>query len=265
MQLLRTSLFAAGAAIALSATAAQAQLTFYGDDTNGSATTRATNVGTAAARNAFLAFLTGAVTEEFEPPTINPGDTPPILLDFGSAGTATLNSGGASGRVVFDGGDGVSTNGNGRYANTNPGYYETRSTANDLTTFRIDFSQQVASFGFVGIDIGDYNSQLTLVFQRGDGMGGYANVFEYVLPYAPSDGDNSLRDGSRLFAGYIAQNDAQRFDRVLFRGTDRDDVFAFDDMTVGAQVVPEPATVGLLATGVAALGLVGYRRRRDQA
>ena len=161
-----------------------------------------------------------------------------------------------------DGGDGLSTNGNGRYANTNPAYYETRSTTDDNSTFRIQFTQNIRSFGFVGIDIGDYNSQLSLAFYRDGVQVDIWAIGPGGLPYTPSDGDNSARDGSRLFAGYTAAGN-NVFDEIRFRGTDRDDVFAFDDMTIA--VVPEPATVGLLATGVAALGLVGYRRRRDQA
>lgn len=257
MNTLRTTVFALGAAMALTATTADAQR-IYGDDTDGSRSTRASNVQTAAARASFLDLIGGtARTEEFETQLI--GQMPPLNLDFGLGRTiATLNAGGQSGRVVNDGGDGVSTNGNGRYANTNPAYYETRSTNNENTTFRINFTQNIRSFGFVGIDIGDYNSQLSLVFLR-DG----AVVDTWELPYTPSDGDNSLRDGSRLFAGYRAASNAEYFNEVRFLGTDRDDVFAFDDMTIA--VVPEPATVGLLATGIAALGLVGFRRRRDQA
>jgi hypothetical protein len=160
--------------------------------------------------------------------------------------------------VANDGGDGTSTNGNGRYANSNPAYYETRSTTNQNTTFRINFTQNVTAFGFVGIDIGDYGSQLSLVFLRGG-----VQVATWQLPYTASYGDNSRRDGSRLFAGFNAASNAEHFDEVRFLGTNRDDIFAFDDMTIA--VVPEPATVGLLATGIAALGLVGFRRRREQA
>ena len=255
---LRKSLFAVGAAMALSAGAAQAQPTFYGQDTNGSSTTRASNIGTANARNAFLAFLGGSArTEEFESFLI--GDTPPLELDFGTDRTiATLNAAGQSGRVLRDPGDGLTTDGFGRYANSRPGYYETRSTTDDNTTFTINFSQRISAFGFVGIDIGDFGSQLSLQFLRGG-----VEVATFALPYVASDGTDSRRDGSRLFAGFTASNRFEQFDQVRFRGTDRDDVFAFDDMTIA--VVPEPATVGLLATGVAALGLVGYRRRRDQA
>lgn len=254
MTTLRSTLAATGAALALATTSAHAQ-TFYGDDVDGSSTRRASAVGTTAARSAFLATLGGAaLTENFEGFAV--GEMPPLELDFSGAAVATLNAAGRVGRVDAD--TRRATDGFGRYSNSSTKFYETRSTTDARTTFTIDFSRPVGAFGFVGVDIGDFGSQLSLVFLR-DG----AEVFTFALPYAATDGTNSGRDGSRLFSGFVARTFDQNFDRVEFRGTDSDDVFAFDDMTVAPAVVPEPATVALMGTGLLALAGVAARRRRS--
>ena len=49
MQSLRTTFLAAGAAIVLAASPASAQTYYYGEDVDGSASTRASNINTAAA------------------------------------------------------------------------------------------------------------------------------------------------------------------------------------------------------------------------
>jgi hypothetical protein len=194
------------------------------------------------------------MTEDFE--RFADGTRPPLALLFTGSGMATLNAAGRIGEVEMDGRR--ATDGFGRYSNSAVKFYETTSTNRARTTFTIDFSRTVGAFGFVGIDIGDFGSQLSLAFLR-DGT----EVFTYALPYTATDGTNSGRDGSRLFAGFAARNPGQNFDRVEFRGTDSDDVFAFDDMTVAPAVVPEPATVTLMGGGLLALAGVAARRRRS--
>jgi hypothetical protein len=114
----------------------------------------------------------------------------------------------------------------------------------------------VSAFGFFGIDIGDFDGQVTATT-----AGGLNQVFNV---------GNSLNieGGSVLFWGVV--DPANTFTSVSFGNTGSGaDVFGFDDFTVGTaeQVVdpgpnpvPEPTTVLLLGAGLAAAGL----RRRFQ-
>jgi hypothetical protein len=79
-----------------------------------------------------------------------------------------------------------------------------------------------------------------------------------------------VADGSVLYFGFVTTLASDTFTGITFNNSTIDDVFGFDDMTIGSlqQVtppsVPEPATLTLL--GIGALGMAGYRwRRRTQA
>jgi MYXO-CTERM domain-containing protein len=222
---------------------------FFGTDANGTAGSRATNVQSQSAHDNFFLQLVGVGTEDFEgfaAGTSNP------LLNFVGAGTAQLSGGGQ----VRSQGSG--TDGNGRYPVSGTNYYEATSASGGGATFTIDFASPVAAFGFFGVDIGDFGSQLSLVFTL---VGG--GTASWQLPYVA----NSIRDGSLLYAGFINETG---FTSVAFDGTSSADVFAFDDMTIGnlQQVIiptstPEPGTMALAVTGL--LGLAGIARRRRKA
>lgn len=225
---------------------------YFGTDIGGSSSTMPPSFALSnAASTAFLARLVGAGTENFE--GIPGGTSAPIALVFPGAGTATLTG---DGETVNQAG----VNGAGRYAISGTHYYEATSASGGGSTFAVDFSDPVAAFGFYASDIGDFGSQLSLRFSLSGG-----GFVDWTLPYIASNGSNSARDGSLLFAGFIAETGG--ITGVQFLGTSSDDVFAFDDMTIGSleQVVPpvvtpEPASLVLMATGLA--GVFGVARRR---
>lgn len=228
----------------------------FGTDETGSQTTRAANVQALAARTAFFSRLTGVGTETFE--GYADGTPIPLTLSFAGAGNATLNG---AGLVLTQG---AGADGDGRYPVSGTRYLETYTTTGATPAFRIDFANPVAAFGFYGIDVGEFGSQLALRFTL---VGGATTT--WTLPYLATNGVNTRRDGSLFYAGFIAPTD---FTSVAFLGTADDDYFALDDLSVGARaqvaptaVVPEPATGALVAGGLALAGGVAARRRRPTA
>lgn len=229
------------------APAASAQVFFGADTEGGSEHTRVTSlVNSTAASNAFLSNLTGVGTETFE--SFATGSNSPLVLTFPGAGTATLNGGGTVSSVP-----GTGTNGRGRYPISGDNYWEQPILTTD--NFYISFASPVAAFGFWGIDLGDFDGVITLrVYQN------YAsNIYTDYVPDLPD------AHGNVIFWGLI---DTNTFDRIDFlsSGGVSNETFAFDDMTVGSleqiSTVPEPATMTLLATGLA--GMAAARRRKQK-
>jgi len=126
--------------------ATAAPVTFFGEDLGAGESVRLGATPNAdAARTAFLAALTGVGTETFE--SFGAGQTS-VGANFGTV-SATLTGGNVAHQAT-------GTNGVGRYPVSGSQYWQS-SSAMSLT-----FSAPVAAFGFYGIDIGDYNGQVTL-------------------------------------------------------------------------------------------------------
>ncbi len=253
MRLTLTTLALASLA-AVAASPASAYVTYSGVDNNGSGTRLLTTPNSTGAENSFRSNLTGVGTETFETQTV--GASAPLVLNFGVAGTATLSGGGA-GTVTATSAGTISV---GRYSvpgGTN--YWDVSS--NPASSFQISFSQEIAAFGFYGIDIGDFQGTVQLeLLDNANSVVGSLN-----LPTAAE----ALANGSVLYFGLIASNSAELFRSIRFNtalgGVPTTDVFGFDSFTIGTQAqvtprIPEPGTLALL--GAALLGLSLTQRRR---
>jgi len=138
----------AGASLAL-------QTTFFREDLGSGEDTRIVSHPTAdAARTNFFSFLDGVGTEDFE--TFSDGATAFLAANFGAAGTATNYGSGSIDNVP------TGTNGRGRYPISGDQYWETNSR-----TWSISFTESIAAFGFYGIDIGDFDGQVTVTTLNG--------------------------------------------------------------------------------------------------
>src|SRR5205085_11860749 len=110
-----------------------------------------------AAQANFLSNLINPGIQTFE--GFAAGTVAPLAVTFPNGTTATLTGGGS----VVSLADGT-TNGAGRYGGTGDAdaderFWNSTGGANALT---LTFSTPVSAFGFFGVDIGDFNGQVTV-------------------------------------------------------------------------------------------------------
>jgi hypothetical protein len=225
-------------------TSAAAPMTFFGEDVGAGESTRLiTHPNADAARDDFLSHLTNAGVEDLE--DYADGTGAPLIVDFGSAGTATLNGTGYI-NTVYSG-----TNGAGRYPISGNNYWETGSE------FYIEFEEPQVAFGFYGIDVGDYSGKLTIEYESGS--------TETLTIDNTIDG----LGGSVIYYGFIDTENP--FTKVTFGNTaSGTDYFGFDDFTIGTREqiieenneIPEFPTIAIPMVGIIGMMFL-FQRRKD--
>lgn len=245
----------AGTAALLLAAGAQSAsalpVTFFGEDLSPGGVV-APGGAPATAQADFLATLSGTGTEDFE--GFDFGDVAPINLSFpGSTGTITATLSGGGTDINVD-------TGAGRFATSGTKAVETAAGGG----FVISFDSPISAFGFFGTDVGDFNNALELSLTP---AGGGAAV---PLAVGNTVGAPS---GSLLYFGFV--DTSASYTQIAFlNNPGSSDVFGFDDMTIGDVqqitnpprpengVIPLPATLPLLLSGLGAAGVAVRRRRR---
>ena len=221
---------------------AAAPTTFFGEDAGlGESTRLTTHPNADAARDDFLAHLTNAGVEDLE--SFVAGTGAPLNIDFGTAGTATLEGTGSIQSVP------TGTNGYGRYPISGDKYWEVQGD------FEIEFTTPQVAFGFYGIDVGDFNGQLTIEYTSGE-------TETVTIPHT-----TSAAGGAVIYYGFIDLSNP--FTSVTFGNTGSGtDVFAFDDFTIGTREqiieneIPEFPTVAIPMVGIIGMMFL-FQRRKD--
>jgi hypothetical protein len=213
----RVLLFAVVAVVPAHTWAAPAPQIFFGEDLpQVDDETLLLHPNADAARVQFLSNLSSFVTENFESFLAN--SPAPLALNFGAFGSAMLQDVG-----VPPGTPGKITQGvapGGLYPISPTKFWESRSA------FSVTFSQPQVALGFYGVDVGDFNGQLTITYVDGS---------SHVL-IVPNTHSLTALGGSVLYFAFI--DPANPFTKVTFDntsvGTGIFDIFGFDDLTVGA-------------------------------
>lgn len=232
-------LLLASAVVAASAGAASASITtFFGFDAGQGENVRlASHANSDAARANFFSNLINVGTEDME--GFANGAGAGIVANFNGGRTATFNGTGNVANVP------TGTNGVGRYPISGNQYWESGDN------FSLTFNQPIAAFGFYGIDIGDFNGQVTLTLANTPGP-------VVVNIGNPTGG----LGGSVLYFGLI-RTEADILG-IQFGNTQAGvDFFGFDDFSIGGLenvVIPLPSVAGMSLAGLA---VIGIRRRRN--
>ena len=189
--------------------------------------------------NDFISNLSLSGSESFEGFALN--QTAPLNLSFSGLATALL-AGNGDIRVVMSG-----TNGGGQYPTDGSHFYAASNT------FSVNFSQPINAFGFMAVDVGDFDGQLTVATV------GTLNQ-SFVVPNSVN-----VSGGAVLFWGFFDPNNTVNSLTIGNTGGGGDNV-GVDQFTIGVgpqaapTAVPEANTFALIVIGVLCL-IISHRLR----
>lgn len=223
-------------------------------------------VNSNAAYAAFLAAISGQATAMNDIQSTPLNTTSPFSLNFGAITTGNVVATPGSVNFVANG-NSTNPNNTSQLFNQAGLYGTTDGGADDLTTdqfyfsnagFMLNFTTAVKSFGFTGVDIGDFNKDLTVTYRNGTTV---LTTFNFTDVYPT---------GSVFFIGYNSA--ATNITSVEFSYVNNSiDGFGFDNLIAGVpgapptDLTPEPASMTLLATGLVGLGARSLRRRNKKS
>lgn len=193
-----------------------------------------------------------------------PGQTP--VLNFNNCASPSIAG------ITITGGACQTASVGGQYAqpwqsSSGGGFYTTMAPYNPSSSVVIDFSTWLSNNAFNKVlSVSLYWGSID-TYQDLQVLDGSNNVLATITggSIPPADGDqadpNANRRVNLAFAGTTQDN----FRKLKFVSTQA--AFEFDDVAINAvsrgTVVPEPATVTLLASALGALGLFSARRKRN--
>ncbi|TVQ32756.1 MAG: hypothetical protein EA376_05180 [Phycisphaeraceae bacterium] len=228
---------------------------FLGIDLHNSDTTplpMEERVNCTGAWNEFSALLASYSVTSFEP---EEGYTAHPHFPFQPGGVGLdpeFNLGGVTGRVSnavirhqAEGTAGPPHDPSGRYP-THGVHYIGAIITDSIPHMTIEFDEPQEAFGIWGIDVGDFGGDLLITLVGADDQ----RHFEI-----PAISTNSEFTGSIMFFGFAEAG--FEFSSVLIGNSNPEDIFAFDELTVG-RIIPAPGAGATLALA----SIAGLRLRR---
>lgn len=248
---LSLAIAAVAAALIWPVAPAKADLTTYFGIDQGDGNPPTTPVVSLAARNSFLAGLSGVGVENFESQVLNAF---PSTLHFTGTSVTAASS-------TTDSTDNYVTTGTtyGTFATSGTHYLFDNGSSSLGVNYTLNLSAPVAGFGMYVTDLSDGITP--------------ADQIEYKLTFSDNAtqtvetnvGTNN-NNANVLFFGVISTNPAETITsiQILNTVTNQGDAIGFDDFTIGLVAVPEPTSLVLSALGLLGLA-VGCRHRGRKA
>ncbi|WP_019503659.1 hypothetical protein [Pleurocapsa sp. PCC 7319] len=173
-------------------------------------------------------------TEEFE--SFSDLTSANMDLSFPGAGTATFSGNGVIHNITNTANPDIAYDlEQGLYPASGNQYLYTEATPNADGTFTINFSEEIAGFGFYAYDLGDWGAELSLKLYHDE------QLVDTVSNLHTTQLDGSTT-GSVIYVGILGElqpdDTRQVFNRVEFTTAGNNivntnhDIFAFDNMTI---------------------------------